>query len=143
MISTTKTVAIAALLTAILLPLGTVSIAEAGSGSSSSSNAKIDLYDSGSRQAGQTLSLSDSYSGCFGANAGSFSATVYSDKTVISWDANSTYWHSCFHGHQFNGGEIKHEGQTYNIPSSTPTGSHDFNHSGSNPYSVDVEFYYN
>ena len=143
MITTKKTFALAALLTAILLPLGTVGIAEAGNGSSSSSNAKIDLYDNGSRQAGQTLSLSDSYSGCLGANAGSFSATVYSDKTTITWDANSTYYHSCLFGHQFNGGEIKHEGQTYNIPSSDTSGSHDFNNSGSSPYSVDVEFYYN
>jgi len=142
MITQRTTIVLAAIMTGILLPMGAVSIAEAGSGSSSSSHAKISLYDNGVRQAGQTLNLSDSYSGCFGGNAGSFSATVYSDKTTVSWDANSTYYHACMLGHQFAGGEIKHEGQTFNIPSSQTSGSHDFNNTGSNPYSVDVEFYY-
>ncbi len=143
MITKRTTIVFAAIFTAMLLPMGTIGIAQAGNGSSSSSSAQIDLYDNGVRPAGETLTLSDSYSGCFGANAGSFTATVYSDKTTISWDANTTYKHVCLFAHDFTGGQIQHEGQTYNIPSNEPSGSKDFNNTGSNPYSVDVEFYYN
>ena len=142
MISTKKTIALGALLTAILLPLGAVGSAYAGSGSSSSSNAQIDLYDNGVRPAGETLTLTDSFSGCWGGCAGSFSAIVFEDKTTVTWNANSSYWHALWNVHDFNGGQIQHEGQTYNIPSSTTSGSHDFNNTGGNPYSVDVEFYY-
>ena len=142
MISKRTTIVFAAMLTAMLLPMGTINIAEAGSGDSSSSKAQIDLYDSGTKPAGETLTLTDSYSGCLGVNAGEFTTTVYSDKTTVSWDAKSTYWHSCLLEHQFSGGQIKHEGQTHSIPSDETSGSKDFNNTGTSPYSVDVEFYY-
>lgn len=142
MITKRTTIVFAAIFTAMILPMGTIGIAYAGNGSSNSNSAHINLYDNGVRQAGETLTLSDSYSACWGGCGGSFTATVYSDKTTVKWDANSTYWHSWYTVHDFSGGEIKHEGQTYNIPSNSPSGSHDFNHTGASPYSVDVEFFY-
>ena len=143
MISTKKTIALVALLTAIVLPLGAIGYAYAGTGSSSSSNAQIDLYDNGVQQAGQDLILADSFSACWGACAGEFTAVVFGDETIVTWDANSSYWHAPWIVHSFSGGQIQHEGQTYYIPSSDTSGSKHFNNTGYSPYSVDVEFYYN
>ena len=142
MTSQRTTIVFAAILTAIILPMSAVGVAYAGSGSSNSNHATIDLYDNGTKPPGGTLTLSDSYSACWGGCGGSFTATVYADKTTVTWDANDTYWHSWYTVHDFSGGQIQHEGQTYNIPSNSASGSHDFNNTGMSPYSVDVEFYY-
>lgn len=143
MITTKKTIALAALLTAIVLPLGLVGNAYAGSGSSSSSNAQIDLYDIDTAPTGQELILADSFSGCWGGCAGSFTAVVFDNETIVTWTANSSYWHALWNVHDFSGGKVVHEGQTYNIPSSESSGSHHFSNTGYSPFSVDVEFYYN
>jgi len=143
MISKRTTIVFAAIFTAIILPMGTIGIAYAGNGSSNSNGAHINLYDIGTKPIGEVLELADSYSACWSMCGGSFTANVFTDmKTTVTWDANTTYRHSWNTVHDFSGGVIKHEGQTYNIPSNSPSGSHDFNHNGSSPYSVDVEFFY-
>ena len=112
MITTKKTIALVALLTAIVLPLGTIGYAYAGTGSSSSSSAQIDLYDSGTKTPGQELILEDSFSACWGGCAGSFTAVVFDDETIVSWNVNSSYWHAPWIVHSFSGGQIVLEGQT-------------------------------
>ena len=114
-----------------------------GSGSSSGSGARIDLYDSGVKQPDQVLNLDDSYSGCLGTNAGSFDAQVFVDLvTWVDWDANSTYWHWCISPYSYNGGEIIHEGKKKKLSSSETSGRWITSNTGTNPYSVEVEYTY-
>jgi hypothetical protein len=116
-----------------------------GSGSSNGSGARIDLYDSDYRSDGTTpLYLSDSYSGCLGANAGSFSGAVYQYSTSVSWNGNLSYWDWCINPHTFDRLDVTHEGSTHYYDGESYRISNDtYNHSGgSGTYSVDINMYY-
>ncbi len=77
-----------------------------GSGSSSTSGARIGLHD---REYGTpTLTLDDNYSACSTLNQAVFQAPIRPNTVDVTWDASPYYLHWCFVPHEFDHGQIKY-----------------------------------
>ncbi len=118
--------------------------AGAGSGSSTPSSARIDLYD---REHGTppTLTLHDIYSGCATLNHALFQAPIRPDTVDVTWEASPFYMHWCFIPHEFQQGEVRHVTETVFLNGhGDRRGNHAFDnpHGGTIWYSVEMDFEY-
>ena len=103
-----------------------------GSGSSSVSGAKVDLYDSGYKPTiDGVLHLEDSYEQCGGIRDYEAYADVIGVDylTTVRWDSDQFYFHWCIMGHSVDRGEVSFQGNKHNWSGSYyRAGSHEFSH---------------
>ena len=115
----------------------------AGSGNSTISSARIDLYD---REYGTPqLSLYDDYFGCGNLKQAMFTATVRSNNVDVSWVGSAYYLHWCLVPHEFDHGKMQYSTNVILLNwQDDRKGNHAFTNTdvGTAYYSVEVDFVY-
>ena len=113
-----------------------------GSGSSDTSGAKVDLYDSGYKPTtDETLHLEDSYDQCNGIRDYTVSASVTgtSYTTTVYWDSDLFYFHWCIMDYYVDHGKVSLQGNSHEWSGTYyRADSHEFLH-GSNTGTFRVE----